>query len=383
MRTFPNDDLRQMLSDPDPRCRRLALEFLSEGYAENSEIMAQVFSVWDHWGVAQAFPEFALLSHLAVAESQIGECCERATKMAQQRKLTDPVARCAGKLLEQVTCAKASALQPHVEQIQEVSTTSKIFFRVDNSAVRDRVALLQISADDLASQLDEAIARLSRESSATAAFLQGLHALEALRFQHPTYIDMASAVSQSPPSDGPRAISFQLSMHSLIQYEHVGTEAQLAQHLLDPREPVYTNAVEALVRVGTPLAAAYLLAQFEPAQPTAQRWIARGLQRIRAEGLAVEIANLRERIEDPALWLMLLVAEARQFDPASIPRLTHDVQHVGVYAGALLDALNVYVRLLPEADEVRGLQQAYLSYLQDANRQAQSKLSSSSDNVER
>jgi hypothetical protein len=302
--------------------------------------------------------------------------------MAQQRKLTDPVARCAGKLLEQVTCSKASALQPHVEKIQEVSTTSKIFFRVDNSTVRDRVALLETSADDLAARLDEAIATLSRESSATAAFLQGLHALEALRFQHPTYIDMGSAVSQSPPSDGPRAISFQLSMHSLIQYAQVGTEAQLAQHLLDAREPVYVNAVEALVRVGSPLAAAYLIAQFEQAQPTAQRWIARGLQRIRAEGLAVEIASLRERMEDPALWLMLLVAEVRQMDSASMVRLTNDVQRVGVYSGALLDALHVYVRLHAEAEAARGLQQAFMSYLQDANRQIQSKIDNSSANQE-
>lgn len=376
MRTFASDDLQSMLVDDEPQFRMLALEFLSEGYAEHDQIMPVVFSVWDRCGVAEAFPQFPMLSHLAIAPALIDECCHRAAQMVVERKLTDATTRCAGKLLEQVTAGHAANLAPHLNAIRATSQTSKIFFRVDLQALQHRLDLLASPADQLAVRLDSAIETLSRQPTDSAAFMDGLHALEALRWQHPDYLDMRAAIAQSPPESGPAAISFQLSLQSLIQFPQTGSEAHLAKHLLDQRETIFVNAVEALVRCGTPLAAAHLLAAFPDAQPQAQRWIARGLQRIRGLGLAAEIARLRQATEAPALWLMLLVAEVRQFDPESIPRLTSELPRVNAFAGALLDALNVYVRLQTQPAGARGLQQAFMDYLQVANQDIQSKISS-------
>lgn len=374
MRTFNNNDLCQLLTDDDASGRMLGLEMLSEGYAQNKAIVLDIFTAWDRWGASRAFPDFPMLSYLPIAPQHVAECCSRARAMAGEGKLTAPATRSAGKLLEQVVNLKAGDLRPHLDAIAETANVSKIFFRVDVEALRRRLELYQLEADALAQRLESAIETLTRQSNDTHAFQDGLHALEALRFQHPDYIDMNAAVKYATSGEGPAAISFQLSLQSLIQFEQVGTEAILAAHLTDDREAIHVSAVEALVRNGTPLAAAHMLAQFSAAETSAQRWIARGLQRIRAAGLAAELAQLRSGIDDPALWLMLLVAEVRQFDVESLPRITADVQRIGSYAGALIDALNVYVRMHAEADGSRLLQQAFMSYLQDANQHIQSKI---------
>ncbi|MEZ6074258.1 MAG: hypothetical protein R3C56_00890 [Pirellulaceae bacterium] len=185
--------------------------------------------------------------------------------------------------------------------------------------------MLELDSDGLAQRLDSAIETLSHQSDNTAAFHDGLAALEALRYQHPETIDMRAAIAQSPPADGLQAISFQLSMHSLIQFAQAGAEVALAKHLADSRESIHSNAVEALVRIGSPLTAAHLIWQFEVADEGAGSWIARGLQRVRADGLAEEVARLRNATQEPALWLMLLVAEVRQFDSASLQRIIDEM----------------------------------------------------------
>lgn len=377
MRAFNNDDLIQLLTDAEGPCRMSALEFLSEGYASGQGILTRVFAAWDQWGIAQAFPEFPILSHLPIAAQHVAECCQRATQMAAGRKLTDPLTRCAGKLLEQVVGMTAGDLLPHLEAIVDVASTSKIFFRVNTQGLQQRLALLDLTADSLAARLDAAIETLCQNPENAAALHDGLHTLEVLRLRHPDYIDIASAIAKTPADDdGPHAISFKLSLRSLIQMEQVGAEANLARHLCDQRETIYVGAVEALVRIGTPLAAAHMLAQFRSAQPTAQRWIARGLQRIRAAGLAEEISVLRAKIRNPSLWLMLLVAEIRQFQASSLPRVTSDVQQVKAFTGALLDALNVYLRIHASAVGSRVLQQAVTEYIQGANHELRSKLES-------
>lgn len=374
MRTFNNNDLRQLLTDDDASGRMLALEMLSEGYAQSEAIIPDMFAAWDRWGAAQAFPDFPMLSYLPIAPQHVAECCRRARAMAAEGKLTAPATRSAGKLLEQVVNLKADELRPHLAAITQAANVSKIFFRVDVEALSRRLELYGLDADGLAQRLESAIETLTRQANNTHAFQDGLHALEALRFQHPDYLDMNAAVKHAPSAEGPAGISFQLSLQSLIQFEQVGAEATLAVHLTDDREAIHVSAVEALVRIGTPLAAAHMIAQFSAAETSAQRWIARGLQRIRAAGLAQELAQLRSAIDDPALWLMLLVAEVRQFDMESLPRITTDVQRIGSYAGALIDALNVYVRMHAEADGSRMLQQNFMSYLQDANQHIQSKI---------
>lgn len=374
MRVFQNEDLIRLLADEESNFRMLALHFLSEGYAQESNLLPGVLTGWDRWGVDLAYPEFPMLSHVPIPASAVAVCCERAAVIAPGRKLTDTQTRCAGKLLEQVVCLPAAELEPHHALIATTANLSKIFFRVDPTLVQQRIALLQVDSDALAQRLDSAIETLSLQNDNVAAFHQGLAALEALRFQHPNYIDMQAAIAQTPPDDGLQAISFQLSMHSLIQFEQMGSEAALAKHVVDHRESIHINAMEGLVRLGSPLAAAHLVSQFEQADANAQRWIARGLQRLRAHGLADEIARLRAATQDPTLWLMLVVAEVRQFDLASLPRIATDLERVHVFSGALIDALNVYVRVHETAAGSREIQQAFMSYLKRINQDIRQQL---------
>jgi hypothetical protein len=239
MRAFNNDDLIQLLADAEAPVRMSALEFLSEGYAPSPEILPRVFAAWDQWGVAQAFPEFPILSYLPIAPQHVSECCQRATLMAAGRKLTDPITRCAGKLLEQVVGMAAGDLHPHLEAILTAVSTSKIFFRVDTQDLQHRLELQELAADELAARLDAAIEILTQQPDNAAAFQAGLQVLEVLRLRHPDYLDMTTAIAKTPANDeGPPSISFRLSLRSLIHIAQAGAEANLARHLCDQRETI-------------------------------------------------------------------------------------------------------------------------------------------------
>ncbi|MCA9133144.1 MAG: hypothetical protein KDA45_08315, partial [Planctomycetales bacterium] len=195
-------------------------------------------------------------------------------------------------------------------------------------------------------------------------FLQGLHALEALRRGHPDYLHLAGTLAHYAPQTGPGASSFQLTLHSLIHFPQPGLETPLAKHLLDEREAIHCNATEALVRMGTAQAAAALVSQFPVADTASQRWIARGLQRLRAAGLAEAIAELRAVTADPTLWLMLLVAEVRQVEENSLQRIACELQRVDSPSRALKDALAVAIGVLQQAVESQRTQAALQEYLQ-------------------
>lgn len=367
MREFQNADLIRLLANDEASVRTLALNFLSEGYAQEAAVLTSVFASWDRWGVGVAFPEFPILSHVPISAAAVLECCQRSAAIVPNRKVTDRQTRCAGKLMEQVVRLPAADLQSHRVQIKETVGLSKIFFRIDVTDLENRIAMLQLTSDQLAKRLDSAIAALAEQPDSGTAYQQALAALESLRFQHPAYIDMTAAIARTPPDSGVQAASFQVSIQSLIQFAQAGAEDALAKFLVDSRESVHCNAVEALVRIGSPLAAAHLVARFDQTDAGAQRWVARGLQRVRAAGLAAEVARLRSTTEAPALWGMLLVAEVRQFDLASLELIAAELQRVNGFSGALIDALNVYVRVYETAPGARLIQQAFMSYVKRAS----------------
>ena len=234
MKNFPNEDLIGLLADDTPSLRMLALHFLSEGYAEHASILPALFTGWDRWGAASAYPEFPLLSYVYIPADEVQEALQRARAMVPGRKLTDPNTRCAGKLVEQVCNLPAAELRDYQTDVDNLVAQSKIFFRIDASAIRRRLELMSWEADQLAQQLDSAIETLTLCSDDTAAFHAGLQALEALRRVHPDYLDMATAISNSPPDNGAQAISFQLSMHSLIQCSQAGYGSGAGQALARP-----------------------------------------------------------------------------------------------------------------------------------------------------
>lgn len=346
-----NEDLIELLASEDAALRMLALHILCEGYATSPEILAAVFRGWDCWGEADAYPEFPMLSHIPIEEAQISEILDRASKMVQDRKLTEPATRCAGKLIEQVVRLPARQLLEHLGPLRDLCQTSKIFFRVDLDSLQERILLLDRSGDQLAAVLDDAIARLVKNEGDGAARQQGLAALESLRREHPEYLDLTGVFRSrqnllSAEGEAPQpSPSFQITLQSLVEFEQPEIENQLAPHLWEASEGVYSSAVEALVRAGTREAALVLLEQLASAPVDNQKWIARGLQRFRTVGLSPKIAELREHTTDPRLWLMLLIAEVRQFEHESAARVGRDLARVQSFSETLMDSLRIYVRL--------------------------------------
>lgn len=369
-----NAELIHLLRDDNPEIRMVALHWLSEGYATEVEIAPAVFAAWDLRGVGEAFPEFPMLSHFPIPAERVEECCQRATAMAKGKALTDIETRCAGKLIEHVSKLPAAVLQPHVELLQATVAQSKVYFRVDMPAVRHRVGLLDSAADYLAGQLDESVDRLTQDPEEAVAVHHGLHALEALRRQHPTYMNLPGVFAQTPPDSGPQAVSFQLTLQSLMQLAEPGLEAVLEKHLQDPRESVFASVVDALVRVGSPAAAEVLLAAYLPAAEGNRQWIARGLQRVRVKGLGDRLAELRQATEDPRLWLMLLVAEIRQTETVNCTRIACDIARVAVHSYALINALLVFNQVHGASEATEMVRAAFANYLARINTLLQEEL---------
>lgn len=367
MKSFPNEDLIGLLSDGQADLRMKVLHTLCEGYASQREVFDAVLAGWDRWGPAEAYHEFPMLSYLAIPPDAIDDCCSRAAAMVDGRKITELPSRCAGKLLEQVVRLDARTLIPKVEVLESVSAKSKIFFRVDLGGVRHRIGLLEKSADELAGVLDSSVDQLAADSNNVTAVHQALAALETLRREHPEYLDLHAAVASAPEGEGAAAISFQLTMQSLVQFEHPGLEPALAMHLLDSREAIHSTAVETLVHCGGAATAEAFLEKFDQAEPPNQKWIARGLQRIRVPGLAAPISVLRAGTTDPALWLMLLIAELRQLDFTSNLRVAEDLSRLQSFSEALIDSLTVFARLHEGSDGEREFQSAFMEYLKRAN----------------
>lgn len=345
-------DLIPLLSVPQPDLRMLGLHLLCEGYVYDDRIPHAVFQGWDQWGPEAAFSEFPMLSFLHVAEHGLPESCTRAGQMVAGHKLTDPASRCAGKLIEQAVTLPAKVLQEHVERIVAVTRTSKIFFRVDLEQMQRRIAFSQEPADALAVQLEHAVAQLTSDPANDAAMQLGVDALEAIRRYHPGYLDLSSVLGQGmgASSSSHQAASFRLTLHSLMQLEQPGLEPDLEQHLVSDNDFVCVNVVEALVRAGNRAAAEAFVNQFDKATPENQKWIARGLQRIRVDRLAPAIAALRDGTRDPHLWLMLLIAEVRQCDPESAERLAYDLPRLRSPSETLADSLRIYLRVHDKAN---------------------------------
>jgi hypothetical protein len=144
-----DEQLMGWLVHPDPLVRSASLELLTSSYVSDPGILPAIFAAWDRWGAEGAFPEFPLVSHLPIQSEMLSECLARAESMSHGRKLTDRVCRCAGKLIEAISVCDASVFEPHMEAMQRLKQTSKIFFRVPIESMKERVAALHRSTSSL------------------------------------------------------------------------------------------------------------------------------------------------------------------------------------------------------------------------------------------
>lgn len=347
MTTFRSSELVELFLDESVDLRTASLTALCDGYASDAGILRGILNAWDRFGADKAFADFAMLSYVPAEAGLVLEVCQRAAKMVEGRPLTDPITRAAGKLIEQQMQLPAAELHSHMPLLYETVSKSKIFFRVDLGTQAQRIELLGLTADQIATHLDAAIAASLANDKDDAARMKALISLEALRRQHPQYIDLGVALAGPPKEGGPAWTSFCLTLQSLIQFSQPGLEEHIGYHLLDHREFVYSLAVEAIVRCGTPAAAEQLLTRFGDANSRAQHWIARGLQRVRSEGVAARIAELDAT--DPHLKTSLVVAQLKQLD-ASHQRLGEQLATQSSLPAGLAPLLRLNQRLLPQSN---------------------------------
>lgn len=362
VKSHRNEDLMALLSDERSDLRMLSLHLLGEAYAASPEILERIFAAWDKWGPEQAYPEFPMLSHVPIAGDAIRESCDRAKDMVRGRKLTETVCRCAGKLIEQLVRLSPTELAPYRSLIEETVALSKIFFRVDLADLRDRLELMGAAPDQLAGLLDKTIARLAEQAEDPVALRRGLIVLETLRREHPDYLDLRNVLAAGKQSSPHTTASFQLTLKSLIQFEQTGLEDSLAAYLPSSEEALCSSVVEALVRCGTHDAAEALLDSLLEAETENRKWIARGLQRLRVKGISSRLGQLRDTTSDPYLWVMLLIAEVRQFEVESSERLARDLQRLRSPSETLLEALLVYLKINRQAVADQSIHTVVLDY---------------------
>ena len=350
MTTFRCTELVDLFADNDQAIRTAALTVLCDSYATDEIILPGILRAWDSFGADKAFADFAMLSYVPAQAALLPEVCQRAKQMVEGRTLTDPITRAAGKLIEQQMQLTAAELQPHLELLRDTVAKSKIFFRVDLGLQSQRIELLGLSADQIAAHLESAIAACVANDKDDAARMKAIISLEALRRQHPQYIDLGVALAGPPKEGGAGWTSFSVTLQSLIQFSQDGLEEHIGQHLLDHREFVYSMAVEALVRCGTVKAAEQLLTRFDDANSRAQHWIARGLQRVRGENIASRIAHLVTL--DSHLKASLLLAQIRQLD-AGFDQLAKQLEKPITLPIGSTPLLQLGQRLLPQSDAIQ------------------------------
>ncbi len=134
--TVSDSQLVELLLNKSVEVRSAALELLTSSYSNDTSILPAIFSAWDEFGADQAFPEFPLIGHLPIGEATIVEALSRAQSMSSGRKLTDRACRCAGKMLEAISIASPSLFTTHMEAIEALKESSKIFFRVSLQSMR-------------------------------------------------------------------------------------------------------------------------------------------------------------------------------------------------------------------------------------------------------
>lgn len=313
--TYRQNELEGLLAHPHRDIRTLALTLLCDGYCSSVTMMQGMFASWDQWGVGQAFQDLPMLSYLPAESTLIEETCQRAQQMVQGHKLVDPSSRVAGKLIEQQMQLPAQHLGVHLELLRQTVATSKIFFRVNLDLLQQRTELLDVEPDFLAERLDDALAKLHNTPSDEGPRIQALLILEALRRQHPDYVDLAMVLAEAPGDRDRRWGGFSVTLQSLVQLPQAGLAAAIGRHLCDQREFVYSLAVEALVRCGSAEAGHALIDAFPTVGLRTQYWIARGLQRLRQRGLTSQIGQLEA--DEPHLRNSLATAVLCQLEPGA------------------------------------------------------------------
>ena len=234
-----DEQLRGWLVHPDPLVRSASLELLTNSYVSHPGILPAIFSAWDHWGAEQAYPDFPLVSHLPIRSELVPECLARAESMSRGRKLTDRECRCAGKLIEALSVCNAAVFESHLDAMEQLKHSSKVFFRVPITSMRERVAALHRSTSSL--QLDFEDGQPSDIAIALEALLD--------RDQAGPWIERGLADWDEPSDPSPLALAV---LELASRHPVHGFENQLLNLSDSDRSSIADMASIALIRSRSP-----------------------------------------------------------------------------------------------------------------------------------
>jgi len=186
--------------------RGAALDLLTSSFSEDPRILNAIFEAWDRYGPDSAFHDFPLISHLPIPADRVPECLERAAAMSAGRALADRVCRCAGKLIEALSISPVSFFAPHLDAIEALKKSSKIFFRVSIDSMRERATALQRATDSLDRDFEDghpidiviALESLYRRGEAGERITQGLRELTDETSRSPLAIAVLELASRHP-----------------------------------------------------------------------------------------------------------------------------------------------------------------------------------------
>ncbi len=305
-----DEQLLSLLSHPEHRVRSAALECLAASFCESTQLLDEVFDAWDAFGAVAAYPEFPMLSHIPVDKEHADESLLRASAMCRERKLVDPVCRCAGKLIEAYSIAPPTAYAGLLHRFENLHRESKIFFRVDVESMRKRLKTHEQSTADLMANVEASyqLEALEVDQSKLRHCIDELNdrneaesiwetAFEAIEGDHEISVAVLDACLQ------------------LLSRRRVhGMEEHLVRLLDHADSKISDAAVLGLARARTMIALDAISAEFERLNAMAQLRAVLAIQRMRFPGVSSRIRWLKESARDGAVIEALKIAELLQFD---------------------------------------------------------------------
>lgn len=294
--------------------RSAALELLSASYSNAPAMLGAILEGWDRFGVAEAYPEFAQLSHLPVHHQYVEELVQRASRMASGRKLVDPVCRFAGKIVEALVLLPAEQLSDVVPMLEELKKSSKIFFRIDLAEMRRRIELAEMSDEGLLELLEPNWSN----SGDPRTYVDAIYSLETLyhRGAGEEVIRVWLSPSDTWGQDQPRRLPIALQVAS--RHAFLGFEDALVVHINHVEATIAATACIALARCRSRDAVYAIVEKFTSESATTQLRMADVLGRLRLPGASVRIHELREASGDPKVCDALNLAEVLHFDYTQI-----------------------------------------------------------------
>lgn len=309
-----DQQLIDLLTHDSVRFRSAALELLASSYCNAPAMLGAILESWDRFGVAEAFPEFAQVTHLPAHHQYMATVLDRSLKMAEGRKLVDPVCRCAGKIVEAMVLLPADQLGEFLPKIEMLKSSSKIFFRIELADLKRRTELAEMGDDDLLEQLEP----VWSSSGDVQIQADALHALEILHSRGKADEVIRSWLGPAENWTQDQGSRLSLALQLASRHAFLGFEDMLAAHINHVQATVAATACIALARCRSRDAVYAIVERFAQEAPTTQLRMADVLGRLRVPGASVRIQELREACKDPKICDALNLAQILHFDFSQI-----------------------------------------------------------------